>query len=54
MPEKDGKKDKDKDSSIPLVRQVKSDGIPKLEIYKPATNPIYIWSQVSKIHLNPL
>lgn len=49
MTEKDSKKASLR--SLPLVRQVKEDGKPKLEIYKPTTNPVYIWSQVSRIQI---
>lgn len=31
----------------PLVRQITVDGSNKLEIYRPTTNPIYYYSQVS-------
>lgn len=30
----------------PFVRQITEDGKPKLEVYRPTTNPIYIWTQV--------
>lgn len=33
---------------VPLVRQITEDGRSKLEIYRPTTNPIYIYTQVSK------
>lgn len=32
--------------TLPLVRQITEDGKPKLEIYRPTTNPIYIYTQV--------
>lgn len=31
---------------VPFVRQITEDGKPKLEVYRPTTNPIYIWTQV--------
>lgn len=34
-------------SSVPFVRQITEDGKAKLEIYRPTTNPIYIYTQVS-------
>lgn len=34
---------------VPLVRQINEDGRSKLEIYRPTTNPIYIYTQVSLI-----
>lgn len=33
-------------NSIPFVRQITEDGKAKLEIYRPTTNPIYIYTQV--------
>jgi hypothetical protein len=33
--------------SVPFVRQITEDGKAKLEIYRPTTNPIYIYTQVS-------
>lgn len=32
--------------SVPFIRQITEDGKPKLEVYRPTTNPIYIWTQV--------
>ncbi|EDW61315.2 uncharacterized protein Dvir_GJ20366, isoform B [Drosophila virilis] len=32
--------------AVPFVRQITEDGKPKLEVYRPTTNPIYIWTQV--------
>lgn len=32
---------------VPFVRQITENGTPKLEVYRPTTNPIYIWTQVS-------
>lgn len=34
-------------TAVPFVRQITEDGKPKLEVYRPTTNPIYIWTQVS-------
>lgn len=34
--------------TVPFVRQITEDGKPKLEIYRPTTNPIYIYTQASK------
>jgi facilitated trehalose transporter len=32
---------------VPYVRQITEDGKAKLEVYRPTTNPIYIYTQVS-------
>lgn len=32
--------------AVPFVRQITEDGKAKLEIYRPTTNPIYIYTQV--------
>lgn len=32
--------------TLPFVRQITEDGKPKLEIYRPTTNPIYIYTQI--------
>jgi len=40
-------KDDNLRASIPFVRQITEDGKAKLEIYRPTTNPIYIYTQVS-------
>lgn len=42
-----GMKDENLRSSVPFVRQITEDGKPKLEVYRPTTNPIYIYTQVS-------
>lgn len=34
-------------TAVPFVRQITQDGKPKLEVYRPTTNPIYIYTQVS-------
>lgn len=40
-------KDDNLRNSVPFVRQITEDGKAKLEIYRPTTNPIYIYTQVS-------
>lgn len=42
-----GKKDENIRNSVAYVRQITEDGKPMLEIYRPTTNPIYIYTQVS-------
>lgn len=42
-----GKKNENLRQSVPFVRQITQDGKPKLEVYRPTTNPIYINTQVS-------
>lgn len=44
-----GKKSENIRQSVPFVRQITQDGKPKLEVYRPTTNPIYIYTQVSTI-----
>lgn len=39
-------------NSVPFVRQITEDGKAKLEIYRPTTNPIYIYTQVSQNQQN--
>ncbi|GAB0098197.1 hypothetical protein DMENIID0001_139060 [Sergentomyia squamirostris] len=39
------KKDENLRNTIPFVRQITEDGKPMLEIYRPTTNPIYIYTQ---------
>lgn len=41
-------KDDNLRNSVPFVRQITEDGKAKLEIYRPTTNPIYIYTQVSR------
>jgi len=41
------KKDENLRNAVPFVRQITEDGKPKLEVYRPTTNPIYIYTQVS-------
>ncbi|XP_055706808.1 facilitated trehalose transporter Tret1-1-like [Phlebotomus papatasi] len=45
------KKDENLRNTIPFVRQITEDGKPMLEIYRPTTNPIYIYTQVSTFFL---
>lgn len=42
-----GKKNENIRQAVPFVRQITQDGKPKLEVYRPTTNPIYIYTQVS-------
>lgn len=44
-----GKKNENLRNAVPFVRQITQDGKPKLEVYRPTTNPIYINTQVSLI-----
>lgn len=41
-----GTKEENIRTAVPFVRQITEDGKPKLEVYRPTTNPIYIWTQV--------
>ncbi|XP_038120020.1 facilitated trehalose transporter Tret1 isoform X1 [Culex quinquefasciatus] len=41
-----GTKEENIRSAVPFVRQITEDGKPKLEVYRPTTNPIFIWTQV--------
>lgn len=45
-----GNKDGNIRQAVPFVRQITQDGKPKLEVYRPTTNPIYIYTQVSMIY----
>lgn len=36
---------------VPFVRQITQDGKPKLEVYRPTSNPIYIYTQVSHLDI---
>lgn len=47
MDEMGKKKNENLRNAVPFVRQITEDGKPKLEVYRPTTNPIYIWTQVS-------
>lgn len=42
-----GKKNENLRNSVPFVRQITQDGKPKLEVYRPTTNPVYIYTQVN-------
>lgn len=42
-----GRKGENIRQAVPFVRQITQDGKPKLEVYRPTTNPIYIYTQVS-------
>jgi len=46
MDEMDNKRGENIRHAVPFVRQITEDGKPKLEVYRPTTNPIYIWTQV--------
>ncbi|XP_054736657.1 facilitated trehalose transporter Tret1 isoform X1 [Anastrepha obliqua] len=46
MDEMGKKKNENLRNAVPFVRQITEDGKPKLEVYRPTTNPIYIWTQV--------
>lgn len=48
MDEITGRKNENIRSAVPFVRQITQDGKPKLEVYRPTTNPIYIYTQVNK------
>lgn len=37
--------------AVPFVRQITEDGKAKLEIYRPTTNPIYIYTQVCQLKI---
>jgi facilitated trehalose transporter len=41
-----GGKDENLRQTIPFVRQISEYGSPKLEVYRPTTNPIYIYTQI--------
>lgn len=45
------RKDDNLRSSVPFMRQITEDGKPMLEIYRPTTNPIYIYTQVSYVYI---
>uniref|UniRef100_A0A182NLP9 Uncharacterized protein n=1 Tax=Anopheles dirus TaxID=7168 RepID=A0A182NLP9_9DIPT len=40
-----GTKEENMRTAVPFVRQITEEGKPKLEVYRPTTNPIYIWTQ---------
>lgn len=43
-----GRKGENIRTAVPFVRQITQDGKPKLEVYRPTTNPIYIYTQVNR------
>lgn len=47
MDDTTGRKNENIRQAVPFVRQITQDGKPKLEVYRPTTNPIYIYTQVS-------
>lgn len=47
MDEITGRKGDNIRQAVPFVRQITQDGKPKLEVYRPTTNPIYYYTQVS-------
>lgn len=47
MDDMTGRKSDNIRQAVPFVRQITQDGKPKLEVYRPTTNPIYIYTQVS-------
>lgn len=49
-----GEGSEDKKTLRPLVRQITEDGRKKLEIYRPTTNPVYIYTQVLESEGLPL
>lgn len=48
MDDLNGQKGDNIRNSVPFVRQITEDGKPMLEIYRPTTNPIYIYTQVRR------
>lgn len=47
MDDMGGKQNENLRTAVPFIRQITQDGKPKLEVYRPTTNPIYINTQVS-------
>lgn len=47
MDDMGGKQNENLRTAVPFIRQITQDGKPKLEVYRPTTNPIYIKTQVS-------
>lgn len=47
MDDMNGRKGENIRQAVPFVRQITQDGKPKLEVYRPTTNPIYYYTQVS-------
>lgn len=50
MDDVSGRKGENIRAAVPFVRQITQDGKPKLEVYRPTTNPIYYYTQVSTFH----
>lgn len=46
MDDMGGKQNENLRTAVPFIRQITQDGKPKLEVYRPTTNPIYINTQV--------
>ncbi len=46
MDDMGGKQNENLRNAVPFIRQITQDGKPKLEVYRPTTNPIYINTQV--------
>lgn len=51
MDDINGRKGDNIRQAVPFVRQITQDGKPKLEVYRPTTNPIYYYTQVSHFTL---
>lgn len=51
MDDINGRKGENIRQAVPFVRQITQDGKPKLEVYRPTTNPIYYYTQVSNVVL---
>lgn len=49
MDDINGRKGDNIRQAVPFVRQITQDGKPKLEVYRPTTNPIYYYTQVSNV-----
>lgn len=52
MDDMNGRKGENIRQAVPFVRQITQDGKPKLEVYRPTTNPIYYYTQVSNTLLD--
>lgn len=51
MDDMGSKKSENIRTAVPFVRQITEDGKPKLEVYRPTTNPIYIYTQVNFFYI---
>lgn len=51
MDDMGGKQNENLRTAVPFIRQITQDGKPKLEVYRPTTNPIYIHTQVRQFFL---